>query len=80
MAFDGVFKAQFGEAVDKSLATDVPSRGAFVWGCMYGVASALIYLDSLCRSLLPRMIPWFLEWLRFHRLQVDERRIRVYNN
>ncbi|KAF8957788.1 P-loop containing nucleoside triphosphate hydrolase protein [Flammula alnicola] len=42
MAFDGVFKAQFEEAVEKSLTTGV--RGAFVEGCTYGVASGLIYL------------------------------------
>ncbi|KAF8963802.1 P-loop containing nucleoside triphosphate hydrolase protein [Flammula alnicola] len=42
MAFDGVFKAQFEEAVEKSLTTGV--QGAFVEGCTYGVASGLIYL------------------------------------
>ncbi|KAF8959695.1 hypothetical protein BDZ97DRAFT_1836482 [Flammula alnicola] len=69
MTFHGVFKAQFGEAVDKSLATDV--RGAFAEGCTYGYVQAtrrMADLDRFCHSLLPRMIPWFLEWLhRFHR-------------
>lgn len=42
MNFEGIFEAQFDKAVDLALSTGV--RGAFVEGCTYGVASALIYL------------------------------------
>jgi ATP-binding cassette subfamily B (MDR/TAP) protein 1 len=42
MGFERVFQAQFDEAAERALGTGV--RGAFVEGCTYGVASALIYL------------------------------------
>ena len=42
MNFEGIFQAQFDKAADSALSTGV--RGAFVEGCTYGVASALIYL------------------------------------
>lgn len=42
MSFEGVFERQFNSAADKALTTGV--QGAFVEGCTYGVASALIYL------------------------------------
>lgn len=42
MAFERVFQTQFDTAADHALSSGV--RGAFVEGCTYGVASALIYL------------------------------------
>lgn len=42
MNFEGIFQAQFDKSADLALSTGV--RGAFVEGCTYGVASALIYL------------------------------------
>ena len=42
MAFEGIFKAQFDSLVNKALTTGI--KGAFVEGCIYGVASGLIYL------------------------------------
>jgi ATP-binding cassette subfamily B (MDR/TAP) protein 1 len=42
MAFERIFQTQFNKAVDQALSTGI--RGAFVEGCTYGVASALIYL------------------------------------
>jgi ATP-binding cassette, subfamily B (MDR/TAP), member 1 len=42
MAFERIFQAEFDKAADQALSTGV--RGAFVEGCTYGVASALIYL------------------------------------
>ena len=42
MNFEAIFQAQFDKAADLALSTGV--RGAFVEGCTYGVASALIYL------------------------------------
>lgn len=42
MGFEDAFRAKFDSAVDSALTTGV--RGAFVEGCTYGVASALIYL------------------------------------
>jgi ATP-binding cassette, subfamily B (MDR/TAP), member 1 len=42
MAFESVFESQFDSAADRALSTGL--RGAFVEGCTYGVASALIYL------------------------------------
>jgi len=42
MAFERVFKTRFDSAADKALSTGV--RGAFVEGCTYCIASALIYL------------------------------------
>ncbi|KAI0356873.1 P-loop containing nucleoside triphosphate hydrolase protein [Trametes cingulata] len=42
MGFEDAFREKFDLAVDSALTTGV--RGAFVEGCTYGVASALIYL------------------------------------
>ncbi|KAI0827383.1 P-loop containing nucleoside triphosphate hydrolase protein [Trametes gibbosa] len=42
MGFEDAFREKFDVAVDEALTTGV--RGAFVEGCTYGVASALIYL------------------------------------
>ena len=42
MGFENAFREKFDAAVDSALSTGV--RGAFVEGCSYGVASALIYL------------------------------------
>lgn len=42
MAFESVFQEQFDRAVVNAHSIGV--RGAFVEGCTYGVASALIYL------------------------------------
>ncbi|TFK81610.1 P-loop containing nucleoside triphosphate hydrolase protein [Polyporus arcularius HHB13444] len=42
MGFEDAFQEKFDIAVDSALTTGV--RGAFVEGCTYGVASALIYL------------------------------------
>ncbi|KAI0752746.1 P-loop containing nucleoside triphosphate hydrolase protein [Daedaleopsis nitida] len=42
MGFESAFSEKFDAAVDSALTTGV--RGAFVEGCTYGVASALIYL------------------------------------
>jgi ATP-binding cassette subfamily B (MDR/TAP) protein 1 len=42
MAFERIFRSQFDKSVDLALSTGI--RGAFVEGCTYGVASALIYL------------------------------------
>ncbi|KAI0698978.1 P-loop containing nucleoside triphosphate hydrolase protein [Cerioporus squamosus] len=42
MGFEEAFQEKFDSAVDSALSTGV--RGAFVEGCTYGVASALIYL------------------------------------
>ncbi|KAJ3473619.1 hypothetical protein NLI96_g12910 [Meripilus lineatus] len=42
MGFESAFQAKFDKSVDDALSTGV--RGAFVEGCTYGVASALIYL------------------------------------
>ena len=42
MGFESAFRTKFDSAVDTALSTGV--RGAFVEGCTYGVASALIYL------------------------------------
>ena len=42
MGFESAFREKFDAAVDSALSTGV--RGAFVEGCSYGVASALIYL------------------------------------
>lgn len=42
MAFERIFQKEFDKATDQALSTGV--RGAFVEGCTYGVASALIYL------------------------------------
>jgi hypothetical protein len=42
MAFEGTFQRQFSKSVSIALSTGV--RGAFVEGCTYGIASALIYL------------------------------------
>ncbi len=42
MGFEDAFQEKFDTAVDSALTTGV--RGAFVEGCTYGVASALIYL------------------------------------
>ncbi|KDQ51622.1 hypothetical protein JAAARDRAFT_40847 [Jaapia argillacea MUCL 33604] len=44
MGFEGIFQRQFEETVEEALSTGV--RGAFVEGCTYGVASALIYLSE----------------------------------
>ena len=41
MGFELAFREKFDESVDRALSTGV--RGAFVEGCTYGVASALIY-------------------------------------
>ena len=43
MGFEDAFREKFDLAVDSALATGV--QGAFVEGCSYGVASALIYLS-----------------------------------
>lgn len=42
MGFETAFQDKFDKSVDRALSTGV--RGAFVEGCTYGVASALIYL------------------------------------
>lgn len=42
MGFESAFQEKFDKAVEEALSTGV--RGAFVEGCTYGVASALIYL------------------------------------
>jgi ATP-binding cassette subfamily B (MDR/TAP) protein 1 len=42
MRFDGVFRAQFEKAAERTLG--VARKGAFVEGCSYGVACGLIYL------------------------------------
>ncbi|THH28864.1 hypothetical protein EUX98_g5322 [Antrodiella citrinella] len=42
MGFESAFRDKFDQSVDRALSTGV--RGAFVEGCTYGVASALIYL------------------------------------
>ncbi|CCM02000.1 uncharacterized protein FIBRA_04074 [Fibroporia radiculosa] len=42
MGFESAFQEKFDASVNKALSTGV--RGAFVEGCTYGVASALIYL------------------------------------
>jgi ATP-binding cassette subfamily B (MDR/TAP) protein 1 len=42
MGLESVFQHQFAGAATRALATG--GRGAFVEGCTYGVASALIYL------------------------------------
>ncbi|KAH8101736.1 P-loop containing nucleoside triphosphate hydrolase protein [Cristinia sonorae] len=42
MGFEAAFQEKFDKSVDRALSTGV--RGAFVEGCTYGVASALIYL------------------------------------
>lgn len=41
MGFESAFQEKFETSVDQALSTGV--RGAFVEGCTYGVASALIY-------------------------------------
>ena len=41
MGFERIFQEKFDKSVDQAQATGV--RGAFVEGCTYGVASALIY-------------------------------------
>lgn len=42
MGLERTFRGKFQGAVDEALTTGL--RGAFVEGCTYGVASALIYL------------------------------------
>ncbi|KZT65220.1 P-loop containing nucleoside triphosphate hydrolase protein [Daedalea quercina L-15889] len=42
MGFESAFQSKFEQSVDSALSMGV--RGAFVEGCSYGVASALIYL------------------------------------
>ena len=42
MGFESAFREKFDSAVESALTTGV--RGAFIEGCSYGVASALIYL------------------------------------
>nr|WCD39451.1 Ste6-1 [Ganoderma boninense] len=42
MGFENTFREKFDSAVESALSTGV--RGAFIEGCSYGVASALIYL------------------------------------
>ena len=42
MASEHVFQTEFDKAADQALSTGV--RGAFVEGCTYGDANALIYL------------------------------------
>lgn len=42
MGFESAFQEKFDASVDRALSTGL--RGAFVEGCTYGVASALIYL------------------------------------
>ena len=42
MGFESAFREKFNSAVESALSTGV--RGAFIEGCSYGVASALIYL------------------------------------
>lgn len=42
MAFESIFQKQFTQSVAHALSTGV--RGAFVEGCTYGIASALVYL------------------------------------
>jgi ATP-binding cassette, subfamily B (MDR/TAP), member 1 len=42
MVFESVFESQFDSAADRALCTGL--LGAFIEGCTYGVASALIYL------------------------------------
>lgn len=42
MAFERIFQKEFDKSADLALSTGM--RGAFVEGCTYGVASALIYL------------------------------------
>ena len=42
MGFEDTFQEKFDKSVDSALRAGV--RGAFVEGCTYGVASALIYL------------------------------------
>lgn len=42
MGFEGAFQNRFDQSADSALSMGV--RGAFVEGCTYGVASALIYL------------------------------------
>lgn len=44
MGFETAFQEKFDKSVDRALSTGV--RGAFVEGCTYGVASALIYLSE----------------------------------
>ncbi|KAH9903390.1 P-loop containing nucleoside triphosphate hydrolase protein [Cubamyces lactineus] len=44
MGFEDAFREKFDLAVDSALTTGV--QGAFVEGCSYGVASALIYLSE----------------------------------
>ena len=44
MGLESVFQRHFDDAAGRALATGV--RGAFVEGCTYGVASALIYLSE----------------------------------
>ncbi len=42
MGFESAFREKFDSAVESALSTGV--HGAFIEGCSYGVASALIYL------------------------------------
>ena len=42
MGFESAFREKFDTAVDSALTTGV--RGAWIEGCSYGCASALIYL------------------------------------
>jgi ATP-binding cassette, subfamily B (MDR/TAP), member 1 len=42
MAFEGIFQKQFTKSVSYALSIGV--RGAFIEGCTYGIASALVYL------------------------------------
>lgn len=42
MAFERIFQAAFDKSADEALAAG--KRGAFIEGCSYGIASALIYL------------------------------------
>ncbi|KAH9934166.1 P-loop containing nucleoside triphosphate hydrolase protein [Fomitopsis serialis] len=42
MGFESAFQSKFDQSVDSALSSGM--RGAFVEGCTYGVASALIYL------------------------------------
>jgi ATP-binding cassette subfamily B (MDR/TAP) protein 1 len=44
MAFESVFQRQFEAATDRALYTGL--KGAFIEGCSYGVATALIYLSE----------------------------------
>lgn len=44
MAFERIFQKEFEKAVDNTFSIGV--RGAFVEGCTFGVAAALIYLSE----------------------------------